>query len=123
MGAIIGFLKGIIVMLCLMADKKDDSSPKMQKYLPEATQCETKPQMQDCLPAVSEPMYFTGDQALVTKNGWEESKSDHTRMCRAMYSKEVDARGNKLPYSFTRLLICKHCAYQEKQEAKRTKKE
>ena len=123
-GAIIGFLMGIIVMLCLRPDKKDDSSPKLQKYLPEATPCETKPQEQDCPPTVSDLVGGCTDaQALVTKNGWDISKSYHTTMCRAMYSKQLDANGNKIPYSFTRLQICKNCAYLEKQDAKRTKKE
>ena len=37
LGAIIGFLLGILLMMCLKSTKKEDISPKKQDYLPEAT--------------------------------------------------------------------------------------
>ena len=94
-GAIIGFLMGIIVMMCLKSEKKEESSPKEQNYLPVPAPTETKPKEQDYLQDDSESYGFNstafkGDQCLVTKGGYEKTPigTYHTMMCRAMYLKE-----------------------------------
>ena len=61
---------------------------------------------------------------LVTKGGYEKAPvgTYHTMLCGSMYSKDLDRSGEKIPYKFTRLEICKTCLAAEKKADKKKSK-
>ena len=120
-GAVIGFLMGILMMMCLKSNKKEDDKPKKQDYLPEAEPTETKPKEQEYLQYVFAPKPDPNMVCMVTNNGYHKSHTYHTKMCRSMFS-EPDSAGNKIQYDFVQLELCKNCRYLEQVAVRQTKR-
>ena len=96
LGAVIGFLSGILMMMCLNSNKKKDdkTAPKPDQNM----------------------------MCMVTHGGYHDSHTYHTRMCRSMFG-EPDSAGNKVQHDFVQLELCKNCRYLEQIAVRRTKGE
>ncbi len=96
LGAVIGFLLGILMLMCLKSNnKKDDkTAPKPDQNM----------------------------MCMVTHGGYHDSHTYHTRMCRSMFG-EPDSAGNKVQHDFVQLELCKNCRYLERIAVRRTKGE